>query len=183
MRRGFKKQAREISAEIRAELGVGLVATLDPWALAAHLDIPVWPLSSYADLTPGAVEHLLRREDGAFSAMLAFLGPRRIIVYNDGHAITRQRADIAHELAHALLLHDPHISQAGAPPQFDLYQEEEAAWLGGVLLVSDEFCVHCAAVGVGIEQAGEQMGVSPQLMRWRFNMSGARRRIRGRVAA
>jgi hypothetical protein len=36
------------------------------------------------------------------------------------------RADISHELAHALLLHRPHPLIAGQPPHYDKAQEEEA---------------------------------------------------------
>jgi Zn-dependent peptidase ImmA (M78 family) len=104
VRRGFKKEAREIAAEVRDELGLTPLEALDPWLLAEHLDIPVWALSSYSEI-PRPVEHLSVTETGAFSAMIACQGLRRVIIYNDGHAPTRQRADIAHELAHALLLH------------------------------------------------------------------------------
>src|SRR5579859_3730759 len=43
MRRGFKKEANEIALEIRAELGLGPRAPLDPWKLAQHLLIPLIP--------------------------------------------------------------------------------------------------------------------------------------------
>lgn len=182
MRRGFRKDAHELAVEVRSEIGVGRYDALDPWLLAVHLDIPVWKLSSYSDL-PTRAAQVLQTETGTFSAMLAFIGPRRVIVHNDAHAITRQRADVSHELAHALLLHQPQAAVDGQPPRFDLEQEEEARWLGGVLLVLDDFCVACAHRGVAIEVAAAQMGVSEQLMRWRFNMSGARRRSGSPLAA
>ncbi|WP_371878748.1 ImmA/IrrE family metallo-endopeptidase [Conexibacter sp. DBS9H8] len=115
--------------------------------------------------------------------MLAFIGTRRVVVHNDAHAITRQRADLSHELAHAILLHQPHPAIAGVPPRFDREQEDEARWLGGVLLVLDDFCVACARRGIDIPDAAARMGISEQLMRWRFNMSGARRRSGGGLAA
>lgn len=177
MRRGFKTEARELATEVRGELGLSPLDPLDPWALADHLEIPVWDLSSYADAIPRAVKYLAEEETGAFSAMLACVGLRRVIIYNDGHALTRQRADISHELAHALLLHRPHPAIDERPPHYDEAQEEEAKWLGGVLLVTDDSCLSCCRDGLGVAEAALRLGVSKQLMQWRLNMSGAQRRI------
>jgi Zn-dependent peptidase ImmA (M78 family) len=177
MRRGFKTEARDIAAEVRGELGLTPFDPLDPWALAAHLDIPVLPLSSYVQTIPDAATYLLEADTGAFSAMLACQGLRREIIYNDGHALTRQRADISHELAHALLLHQPHPALNGRPPHYDNEQEEEAKWLGAVLQVTDEYCLSCCRDGLQVPEAAMRMGVSSQLMQWRLNMSGAQRRV------
>lgn len=176
MRHGFKTEAREIAAEVRGELGLTPLDALDPWVLAKHLCIPVWALSSYSEI-PSPVEYLSVTETGAFSAMIACQGVHRVIIYNDGHAPTRQRADIAHEIAHALLLHQPHPALDGHPPHYDEVQEDEAKWLGGVLLVTDDFCMSCCRDGMEVAEAAVLMGVSPQLMQWRMNMSGAPRRV------
>ena len=177
MRRGFKTEARGIADEVREELGLTPTDALDPWELADHLEIPVWSLSSFAGDIPWAVEYLSEEETGAVSAVLACQGLERFIIYNDGHAVTRQRADIAHELAHALLLHRPHSAVNGQSPKYDQAQEEEAKWLGGVLLVTDESCLSCCRDGLGVAQAAARLGVSKSLMQWRLNMSGARRRV------
>jgi Zn-dependent peptidase ImmA (M78 family) len=177
VRRGFKTQARDLAAEVRTEIGLTALEPLDPWRLAEHLEIPVWALSSYEASIPDAVTFLAQKETGAFSAMIACQGLRRVIIYNDGHALTRQRADISHELAHALLLHQPHPALDGRPPHYDEAQEEEARWLGGVLLVTDEFCLAACRDGVKVPEAAMHLGISQQLMQWRMNMSGARRRV------
>lgn len=177
MRRGFKAEARELATEVRGELGLSPFDPLNPWEMAECLKIPVWPLSSYQEDIPEAVDYLSQQDPGAFSAMMACHSLRRVIIYNDGHALTRQRADISHELAHALLLHQPHPALDGRPPQYDKAQEEEAKWLGSVLQVTDEFCLACCRDGVEVPEAALRMGVSQQLMRWRINMSGAQRRV------
>lgn len=160
-------------------MGLGPLDAVDPFELASHLAIPCWPLSSYTQVIPNAAFCLGVTDVGAFSAMLAFVGLRRVIVYNDAHALTRQHADVAHELAHALLLHSAHAAvDDGQHPSYDDEQEEEAKWLGAALLVTDEYCIWCARQSLGIAEAAERMVVSPQLMRWRFNMSGAKRRVR-----
>jgi hypothetical protein len=177
MRRGFKTEARALAQEVRGELGLSALDPLDPWVLAGHLAIPVWRLSEYRTVIPAAVELLGGVGDGAFSAMIAFVGQRRVIIHNDAHAATRQRADIAHELAHALLLHEPHPVADGEAPGFDEPQEAEASWLGASLLVTDQACLLLCTKGVATGAAAERMGVSEALMRWRINSIAARKRI------
>jgi len=177
MRRGFKTDARTLAQEVRGELGLAALDPLDPWALAEHLAIPVWRLSEYGAVIPAAVELLAGGADGAFSAMMAFIGQRRVIIHNDSHAATRQRADIAHELAHGLLLHEPHSVADGHTPGFDETQEAEASWLGASLLVTDEACLLLCTRDVSTAAAAEAMGVSEALMRWRINSIAARKRV------
>lgn len=177
MRRGFKTEARDISREIRAELGLTMLDPLDPWILAAHLAIPVWRLSEYRALAPKAAASLAGAQQSAFSAMVAFIGHRRVVIHNDSHALTRQRSDISHELAHALLMHEPHVVRDGQPPHFDPAQEDEAGWLGGTLLVTEESCLAACRSNVALAEAAARMGVSEDLMRWRINATGARKRV------
>lgn len=184
MRRGFKTDARNLAREVRADLNLTPLDPLDPWALAEHLAIPVWRLSDYQAAIPGAVELLTGTAAGAFSAMMAFVGQRRVIIHNDSHATTRQRSDIAHELAHALLLHEPHRVLDGRAPDFNELQEAEASWLGASLLVTDEACLLLCGRRVSTAAAADRMGVSEPLMRWRINSIAARKRIaRGQKAA
>ena len=182
MRRGFKTEARELSRQVRGELCLTPLEPLDPWALAEHLAIPIWRLGEYDEIQ-SAVRLLSGPHQGAYSAMVAFVGHRRVIIHNDAHALTRQRADISHELAHALLLHEPHMVRAGVAPTLDPAQEEEASWLGGVLLVTEEACMDACRRKLTVADAAAAMGVSEQLMRWRINATGARKRVtRGRRA-
>jgi Zn-dependent peptidase ImmA (M78 family) len=101
----------------------------------------------------------------------------RLLRTEAAHAITRQRADLAHELAHALLLHEPHVVRDGKAPDFDQLQEEEASWLGGVLLVTEEACLSVCRRNLAVGEAASMMGVSEDLMRWRINATGARKRV------
>jgi len=174
MRRGFKTEAYAIAREIRAELNLNALEPLDPWVLAEHLAIPVWRLSKYKEILQ-SVRLLSGPQQGAFSAMIAFVGSHRVVIHNDAHAVTRQRADIAHEIAHALLLHKPHIVRAGKPPDFDQTQEEEASWLGSTLLVTE--CMSACRKNIPVSDAAAKMGASEELMRWRINTTGARTRV------
>jgi Zn-dependent peptidase ImmA (M78 family) len=177
MRRGFKTEARQIGEQVRSELGLTELQPLDPWLLAEHLDIPILPLTELGDESPKCVATLTGPEEGAFSAMVAFTGRRRIIVHNDAHARTRQRADISHEIAHILLIHEPHPASPGEPLLYDQDQEDEAGWLGAVLLVPDAACLHACRNDHSVPDAARRLGVSVQLMQWRLNSSGARARV------
>jgi Zn-dependent peptidase ImmA (M78 family) len=172
--RGFKAYSQEVARDIRRELGMSSTEPLNPWRVADCLDIPCLPMSALAEDEPDAVRLLMWEEQAAFSGFVLCIGHRRAIVYNDAHATVRQRSDLAHELAHALLLHQPHAAMGGLV--YDRGQEEQASWLGGVLLVPDSACVELCRHGWALAAAAEQMGVSRQLMQWRLNMSGARQR-------
>jgi Zn-dependent peptidase ImmA (M78 family) len=100
-----------------------------------------------------------------------------VIIHNDGHAPTRQRANVCHELAHVLLFHEGKTLDGGWLV-YDADQEDEAKLLGGALLVTDEACLAGCRAGHSIDTAAAQFGVSPKLMRWRRNKSGAEVRVR-----
>lgn len=98
----------------------------------------------------------------------------------------RQRSNIAHELAHALLMHPPHPPFCSAGSRIykrDL--EEEANWLGPVLLVPNEAARWAMASRMSMADAAEHFQVSEELMEFRFRMSGAlliRRRMSPKAA-
>lgn len=178
--RGFKAHANKIALEVRGELGLAPHAPLCPWILAEHLAIPVFPMKKLAEEKPclvGDVDYLSHAGSRVFSAITVFDGCKRIIVHNDSHAPTRQRSDLAHELGHALLMHPPH------PPfcsdgkrMFDKKLESEAGWLGPVLLIPNEAAHWAVAEGFAEVDAAQHYGVSLDLLRFRFGVSGARMR-------
>jgi hypothetical protein len=71
LRWGFKTEAEDIAREIRAELGLTAHGVLDPSALAAHLDIPVRPLTQCA-YPRDLIDHFTRADPEAFSAVTVF---------------------------------------------------------------------------------------------------------------
>jgi hypothetical protein len=183
-RRGFKSDANWYAREMRRELQLPLYSPLCPWKLADHLGFPVVPLSAYLQSEP-AVSFLrspVGREE--FSAITLFCGSERQIIHNDSHDRKRQAANIAHELAHGLLLHPskPPINVNGSR-DYDAALEEEANWLGPALLVSDEAAVHIVERKMSIQAASDQYGASEQLVRMRLNVSGAFVRVARRKPA
>ena len=178
LRWGFKTEANHIAREVRAELGLRFIDPLDAWALARHLEIPVVPLSSYAGLAADAVHHFHRVDRGAFSALTVFDGPRRLIVYNDSHSLGRRASDLAHELAHALLLHrpGPALDHRGCR-RWDRVQEEEANWPAGALLISEEAALQIARSGEPLDEAAKRYRVSHAMVKFRLNVTAALRRV------
>ena len=188
LRRGFKTEANELALEARAELQLHPHSPLCPFELAKNLCIPVFTLKTLAELDPTlsySVQALLRDHRSAFSAIAVFHGRKRCIVHNDSHAPVRRRANVAHELAHALLHHPPHaLLRSSGERTYESVIEEEANWLGPVLLVSNEAARWAMAKGMDVMRAAEHFEVSAELMQFRFRMSGAvqiRRRTAARV--
>jgi Zn-dependent peptidase ImmA (M78 family) len=176
-RRGFKTEANDVARQIRKELDLRSTDPLDPRRLAAHLDIPIVPLSTMNGI-PTVVHYFTRRNTGEFSAVTIFDGTVRMIVYNDAHAPVRQVSDLAHELAHALLFHEPRpaLDETGCR-NWDEESEREAEWLGPALLVSEEAALDIAQKGLSLAAAAQLYGVSEKLIRMRLNVTGANTRI------
>ena len=102
-----------------------------------------------------------------------------MIVHNDFSDIGRQASDLAHELSHALLLHPPGpvLDKFGCR-NWDSVIEEEAKWLGGALLISEEAALLIARNGWTNEEAAVKYQVTVPMIRFRLHVLGAARRVR-----
>ena len=177
LRRGFKSEAATLAREVRAELGLGPLDRLDPHRLAQHLGIPVAPLSDLGASLSGA-QYFLEVERNAFSALTVFNGPRRMIVHNDSHSKARQNSNLAHELSHPLLHHEPApaLDTVTGCRYWNGTSEQEADWLGGELLVTSEMALVVARGRLSRQEAQQGFGVSYAMLRWRLNKTGAIKR-------
>ena len=172
LRHGFKAEANAHAVALRRELQLEDHAPLCPWRLASYLEVPIVALSEVKSYEPAGVVHLTGQGKDLFSAVTIFVGRhgrRRVVFHNDAHAKTRQAANLAHELAHALLCHPP-----TAPFAPDSIAEEEASWLGPTLLISNEAALHILETNMGATAAETAYGVSGKLLQMRLNASGAR---------
>lgn len=176
-RRGFKTEANSIGEEVRGELGLTELDPLDPRDLARHLSIPVLDLSEFIDVHPG-IACLQTTEKEAFSAVTVFDGTARTIVHNDGHSLSRQNSNLAHELAHGLLLHPPTpaLDDKGCR-EWNQDVEDEATWLAGILLVTEVVTLEIARGRLTREVARERYGVSKAMLQFRINATGAVKRV------
>jgi len=178
LRWGFKSEANTIARDVRRELGLGVADRLDPWQLATHLDNPVVNLSSMKVEVEDAVMQFTRKDREAFSAVTVFHGYKRLIVVNDVHSHGRQASNIAHELAHSLLWHAPAPAFDGTDMrEWNAEQEEEAQWLAGALLISEEAALSIVRRKFSLEDAAQRYGASIDMVRGRINVTGARKRV------
>lgn len=176
LRRGFKTEAEAIAREVREELLLAPHQPLSPWMLADHLEVPLLKLSELMAAEPAAVAYFLSRGRDAFSAVTVFRDARRLVVYNDGHSRGRQASDLAHELAHALLLHPPHAAMdENGCRIWASEMEEEADWLSGALLVPRDAAFRVARRTTPLDEAALEYGVSEPMMRFRLNVTGAQK--------
>jgi Zn-dependent peptidase ImmA (M78 family) len=130
------------------------------------------------DLIPEAAQYFLSTNRGDFSAVTVFRGFERTILHNDSHSAGRQASNLAHELSHALLLHPstPPLDSRGCR-DWDPVLEEEAEWLAGALLISDEAALHIVRSEMPLDEARTHYGVSQKMLQFRLNVTGARVRI------
>jgi Zn-dependent peptidase ImmA (M78 family) len=185
-RRGFKSEANWYAREMRVELGLAPHAPLCPRKLAHHLEYTIVELSSLANSEAAAVSYLMSKKgQGEFSAITLKGEQQTSIVHNDAHHPRRQASNIAHELAHGLLMHPfaPLIGQNGARI-YDGDMEAEANWLGPALLVSEEAAMFIAERGHPHEMTCKEYGVSQEVLLMRLQVTGALIRLsrrRGKI--
>jgi Zn-dependent peptidase ImmA (M78 family) len=150
---------------------------------ALHLGFPIVALSEFEAVIAAEVA-IFRSCAGqkAFSAVTLFRGQARVIVHNDAHDRKRQAANIAHELAHGLLLHPPKPPfNANGSRHYEVV-EAEANWLGPALLISDEAAIHIVERKLSFQAASDHYGASVEVVRMRLNVSAAATRVARRTS-
>jgi Zn-dependent peptidase ImmA (M78 family) len=178
VRRGFAAEAERLATAVRGELDLGVHDRLNPRSLATEYGIPVVPLTDL--VSEGAAEASVRQltvvDRGCFSAGTVLVDTNRLIIFNPAHSDGRLANSLTHELAHLLLEHvpGPAIGPGGCRV-WDPDMEAEADLLAGVLLVPRDAALACAKVGLPHEIGAARFGVSPPLMRWRTDHTGASR--------
>ena len=178
-RRGFKTRANAIALGLRQQLGLSKTAPLGPQDTFQRLSIQIVALSEFRSACPVESEALLS-SSGGFSAMLLPVGQgNRIVIHNDSHSPRRQVSNLAHELAHILLAHPAEIVCRGdLGRRADSLVENEAAYLGGCILVPNEAAYRIAFSGIDSQTAADSYGVSEEMITYRLRMSGAFKRAR-----
>ena len=174
LRRGFKSEAERIARRVRTEMGIGAAEPIAPEILAKLLGIEV---RAGNELIPR--ERFTELEDiqpGSFSACT--LNPsvdRLVVVYNPLSSTSRQRSDIAHELAHVLLDHDLSRVERIGDVTFlscDPTQEEEAGWLSGCLLLPRPLLLAEVRRGSEAKDIAAKCGVSERMAQYRLDVTG-----------
>jgi Zn-dependent peptidase ImmA (M78 family) len=176
MRRGFKAQAERSAASARQALGVATNAPINPWAYASHLGIRVLDFYQLG-LRDTDVAQLTVIDGDSWSAMTLQFASQHSVIVNPAHALTRQRNDLMHELAHIELEHNPvrvEVSETGLLLLSDYSdeQEQEADWLAAALLLPREGLVRFRAARLSAVDIANHYGVSSALCEWRLRTTG-----------
>ena len=109
---------------------------------------------------------------------------RVVVVHNPLSPKTRQKSDVAHELAHMLLDHELSRVQRLGDVTFlscDPVQEEEAAWLSGCLLLPRALLLAEVSRGAGAEDIAQKHGVSERMAQYRLDVTGVVRQNKAAI--
>ncbi len=177
LRRGFKSEAERIARRVQTELGLSAAEPIAPELIAELLGIEV---KAGDELLPRErFQELENIQANAFSACTLRPSPdRTVIVHNPLSPPTRQRSDVAHELAHTLLDHELSRVQRLGEVTFlscDPVQEEEAAWLSGCLLLPRALLLTEVRRGIGASEIARKHGVSERMAQYRLDVTGVMR--------
>ncbi len=183
LRRGFKSEAERIARRVRTDLGIGAAQPVAPEILAKLLGIEV---RAGDELIPRErFNELETIQPDSFSACtLQPSADRLVVVYNPLPVESRQRSDIAHELAHVLLDHDLSRVERLGDVTFlscDPTQEEEAAWLSGCLLLPRALLLAEVRRGSGAKDIAKKYGVSERMAKYRLDVTGVVRQNQARM--
>lgn len=179
--RGFKTRCEKIASGLRKDLTIESHEALVIEDAAGHLGASLIP----HDRIPGLSEEALtalRKDRGDWSAVTIAADDAHFIVYNSTSSEARTASDVAHELSHLILRHDP-STLAFAPDgtwafrTYDPQQEEEAAWLSGCLLLPRVALLSIARSGMSDADACLSYTVSSALLRYRRNATGVSRQM------
>lgn len=181
MRRGFKAECERRAEAARDSLGLDRLAKLDPWVYAETLGVLVFMVADL-DLAAEHVAQLLERDPDSWSGMTLDEDGIRLIVLNDSHGRRRLASTLMHELSHLILDHVPasvDVSPSGLTLLSDYSdeQEEEADWLGSVLLLPQPAILHHRSNGRSVEEICEIFAVSKEICNWRCRMTGVEKRL------
>jgi Zn-dependent peptidase ImmA (M78 family) len=181
MRWGFKAEAERRAQAARALLGLEPIAKLCPWEYASTLAVIVLGADEL-DLSPAHAKQLLEQDSDSWSGMTLDEDGVQLVVLNSTHSRKRQASTLMHELAHIELKHAPasvSVSPSGLTLISDYSddQEEEADWLGAVLLLPEVALLHYRSAGLSFDEISNAFGVSSELCAWRCRMTGVEKRM------
>ena len=171
-----KKELEAMAEEVWEEQQTKRFTPFNLEDYVADLGMPMHPIDFLKSVSSRDVAYfrgVAKDKLSAYTVMFGF--QERVIFYNDVHHPNRRRSDIAHEVAHALLMHEP------SPPltsdgqrNFDKGIEGQADYLGAALLIPRSQAINSAFSDYSNAEIAEIFEVSEQLALWRMNSTAAR---------
>jgi Zn-dependent peptidase ImmA (M78 family) len=177
LKRGFKSQCERRAIELRRQMGRKPIDPLAAAHVAQHHNVAVWSPGNVNGVPAIDLNHLLGPGAQEWSAFTLRIVERHLIVVNTAQSPRRQNSVIMHEMAHIILGHELHggtVSSGGhlIVSNYNQDQEDEAAWLGGTLLLPRPALVWMRRRSLADDDAATYFGVSPDLLKWRIRMTG-----------
>lgn len=145
--------------------------------VARHYNVTVRNPDQITGVPSADIEQLLGAGREEWSGFTLRIGTRHLVVMNSAQSARRQNSVLMHELSHIMLGHQlgsAMFTESGdfVPSTYDQDQEDEAAWLGGTLLLPRPALMWMRYRGLSDEDASTHFGVSSDLLRWRIRMTG-----------
>ena len=187
LRRGFKTWCENAAGGYRRDLGLARGDALDPRLLSRQIGVAIKSPGEISGIDTDVLRQLLVTDKGSWSAITLTVGSRSLIISNSSHSAARQNSNIAHELAHLILQHEPsrmYVSPDGLMmlASYDPTHEEEAGCLSGTLLVPREGLLAQLERGASDVEMAAFFGVSLDLLKMRKNVTGVVRQIQSRAS-
>jgi len=183
LERGFKTWAEKFAEALRKEMELGHHEPMDLSRLALLFGASICTPSDIKGMSAEHLSQLLHKDTSGWSAVTVVTDSSSLIIYNPSHSQGRTASNIAHEVAHLILEHEPTklvLSQEGTlvMRSFNPKQEEEANWLAWCLLLPRQGLVASLKKRQSIADIASVFGVSETLVKFRVQMTGARVQVK-----
>lgn len=188
LERGFKSWAENFAEGLRKELEIEIEYPMNLEKLASFFGSKLLTPDDIPGMTEGHLRQLLSVDSSGWSAVTVCVDKRSVIIHNPRHSKGRQASNIAHEIAHLILEHEPTklvMSQDGSlvMRSFNEKQEEEANWLAWCLLLPRRAIISALRKRLSISQIAMRFGVSEAVVIFRIQKTGAQIQMkRSRIA-
>jgi len=179
LERGFKAWAERTARSLRGELELREDEALDLAALAQVLGVRLITPLEVSGISKQTLGALLDEDPSGWSAVSVTSSERALVIFNPRHSKARQASDIAHELAHFVLNHEPSklvVSPDGqiVMRSYNSKQEEEANWLAWSLLLPREALLEARRRKMSTAEIARMYQVSEALVTFRMGVTGIR---------
>src|SRR5262245_17916293 len=158
-----------MALQIRGFAGIDLIARLDPFALAASINIRVLYLSDLIELSESS-RIRLDVPDGWSGGATQDLGDGSyIVILNRKHSLGRQSATLMEEVCHILFGHTPSgiASDRIGGRSYNFNVEEEAYAVGAAALVPYYSLKNFLISGASVRKVAGHFGVTSSLVLYR----------------
>ncbi len=183
LERGFKTWAEKFAEGLRKELGIGITDPVNLERLASFFGSRLLTPEDIPGMSDQHLRQLLDVDHSGWSAVTVCVDQASVIIHNPRHSRGRQASNIAHEVAHLILEHEPTklvMSPSGdlVMRSFNEKQEEEANWLAWCILLPRQAIVAALKKTASLDEIADQFGVSETLVRFRVQKTGALIQVR-----